>query len=253
MAKKPSLKKAWVTKKVIRQLAEGLVPWDRKDIQRALSHLADQPGVVRSRERHGRVEVRAIDVTRIDGDLCLMEQLERHLSKKDMAIIDSCNLALVELFDPESITQAREEIQVAFTAVGINLEAPRDKIWFSSTVLENILTVLNVSVQKPQKIETFLENKLALLEALAGCDEQGAPAAITNLRTLRVVTETWLNVQDVVTLGQDEAALSWLRMRCKPNFGPKSILLMQDVARALVEVYPTDPRPIKAKKTKVKR
>lgn len=247
MAKQKPLKKVWVTKKLIARLARDEVPWKAKTIEEVLNRVADETNLVRTRTKHGKRQFRAKDIAKYGFDPCVMEQLEQMLGKKKAPVFASVGWALTQLFDPEAVAQARQEVMEAFTVVEADDSAPRDRIWFSSKVAEKVLSRLSFGVKPHQKTETFLENKLALLTAIAGCDEDGAPSAITDLRAAKAVDDVWLNVQDLVDLGQDEVALTWLRTRLTPNFGPQSILLMQDVAKTLQAIYPVGPQSAKPK------
>ncbi len=208
MAKQKPLKKVWVTRKLIARLARDEVPWKAKTIREVLNRVADETNLVRTRTKHGKRQFRAKDIAMYGYDPCIMEQLEHLLGKKKAGIFASVGWALTELFDPKAVAQARQEVQEAFADVGVDHNAPRDRIWFSSTVFDKVLEQLSFGIKPHQKTETFLANKLALLAALAGCDEDGAPSSITNLRTISAVDAVWLNVQDVVELGQDETALT---------------------------------------------
>ena len=238
MAKRPSLKKAWITSRVIRQVADD-IDATPKEVRQALKRLSKAVGNIRSRTKKGKVEYRAADVAACSFTLETMEVM----SLDDSALVVSIGWSLTKLFDPESIKQAQRTVTEAFDGMGLNAKTPRDKVWFSSTVFDKVVEELGYIVNKPSKNSTFLQNKLALLKAQAGLEIEGTPTSVTNLRTTKVVSETWLNVQDLVVLGQDEEALVWLSKRLTPDFGPQSVLLMECVAEALLLLYPVDPQP----------
>lgn len=232
MAKLPSLEEAWITKRIIGLVADDLNVTPR-EIRRTLKRLGEVETGIRQRDMKGKVQYRAADVA---SHSFTMESFDS-LSDDESSLAMSIGWSLTKLLDPEAIAEAQCIAMEAFIALGFNRQAPREQIWFHDTVFEAVLKEIGDVAAHPSSTRTLMLNNLAYLEAFAGCDAPGAPKAVRNLRVKSVVGALFLNVQDLVVLGEDEEALAWLRQKIR-EFGPKSMLLMELIAEALRHLYP---------------